>query len=234
MKKQNFLVQTVSNLIIIMVLVALSLFCIPKNEVACMSPIYKVDTNENKVGIMFNVYQGSEYLPRIIEILNKNEATCTFFLGGIWAEKNTQLIEEMGKVGEIGNHGYLHKDHAKLSLQQNKEEILLCNRLLEEITGTSPTLFAPPSGSIGDNMTKVCIDNNMTVVMWSKDTIDWRDNDYKLILERATNDIQNGDMVLMHPTEATLKALPLILKCYKDNGLTTDTISNLIANKNKY
>ena len=199
-----------------------------------MSPIYKVDTNENKVGIMFNVYQGSEYLPRIIEILNKNEATCTFFLGGIWAEKNTQLIEEMGKVGEIGNHGYLHKDHAKLSLQQNKEEILLCNRLLEEITGTSPTLFAPPSGSIGDNMTKVCIDNNMTVVMWSKDTIDWRDNDYKLILERATNDIQNGDMVLMHPTEATLKALPLILKCYKDNGLTTDTISNLIANKNKY
>lgn len=234
MKKQNLIVQVISNVIIVVVLVALSLFCIPKKTVACISPIYKVETSENKVGIMFNVYQGSEFIPKIIETLQQYDATCTFFVGGIWVEKNVELLTEMAKLGEIGNHGYLHKDHAKLTIQQNKEEILLCNRLIEEVLGQQPVLFAPPSGSIGDNMSKVCTENDMTVIMWSKDTIDWRDQDYKLILQRATNEISNGDMILMHPTEATVKALPLILKNYRENGLNTETISNLISSVNNY
>jgi len=85
--------------------------------------------------------------------------------------------------------------------------------------------FAPPSGAIGASMLKVCEQLSMKVIMWSKDTIDWRDKDYNLIFKRATQNIENGDLVLMHPTEHTVKALPLILTYYKQNGFKAVNLS---------
>ena len=79
-------------------------------------------------------------------------------------------------------------------------------------------------------MLDVCDELGVKVIMWSKDTIDWRDKDYEVITKRATKDIQSGDMVLMHPTEQTVKALPHILDYYKEKGLEAVTVSELVAN----
>jgi len=64
--------------------------------------------------------------------------------------------------------------------------------------------------------------------MWSKDTIDWRDKDANLVFSRATKNIEGGDLILMHPTEHTLKALPLILEYYSINGYTATTVSECL------
>ena len=61
--------------------------------------------------------------------------------------------------------------------------------------------------------------------MWSKDTIDWRDNDTSLIYERATKKLSNGDLILMHPTANTLQALPQILQFCKDNSFKVTPVS---------
>ena len=61
--------------------------------------------------------------------------------------------------------------------------------------------------------------------MWSKDTIDWRDSDVNLIVSRATNRLQAGDFILMHPTESTVKALPSILNYIGNSGLAACTVS---------
>ncbi len=178
---------------------------------------------------MINVYQGSEYVEGMLDVLNKYNATATFFVGGCWAEKNMDLLKKIAERHDIGNHGYLHLDHAKISENQNREEIVLCDKLVERVTGVKMNLFAPPSGSIGTNMTKVCEDLNYKVIMWTKDTIDWRDKDYNLVFKRATANVESGDMILMHPTEHTLKALPLILQNYDEAGLQTASVSEIIA-----
>ena len=234
MKKHSIFVNIISNLIIIMVIFGLYLACVPTNFTTAFEPIYKVETKENQVAIMINVYEGKEYVEQIIKILNNYNATCTFFIGGIWAEKNHELLIEMGEVAELGNHGYLHRDHATLNEKQNREEILLCQNLVEKITGIKTTLFAPPSGSIANTMLTVCERLDYKVIMWSKDTIDWRDKDFQLILSRATKDVQSGDMILMHPTEQTVKALPLILDKYKEKNLQTVTVSELLYGINSY
>ncbi len=194
------------------------------------SPIYRGETARSEVSIMFNVYQGNEYLEKILDTLKQYDAHCTFFVGGCWADDNNELIKRILDEGhEIGNHGYFHKDAKNLSYQQNKSEIVATNDLIKAMTGKTPVLFAPPSGSYGKEVLKVCEDLDMKVIMWSRDTIDWRDKNTETIFTRATEKIEAGDMILAHPTYNTAEALPDILKYYKEHGLTPVTVSQIIS-----
>lgn len=229
MKKFNIFIHILTNFLIVAILFGLYLACVPRlDATTANAPIYKGDTESNTVALMINVYQGSEYVEQILEILGKYNITCTFFVGGCWTEKNIDLLRKMSERAEIGNHGYLHLDQAKISYQQNMEEIALCGKLIERVTGKQCNLFAPPSGSIGSNMLKVCEKLDYKVIMWSKDTIDWRDKDADLVYKRATKDTQSGDMILMHPTEHTVKALPKIIEKLLDSGLIPVKVSDII------
>lgn len=230
MKRKTIITAIISNTLIIALLAILFSVCLPMKATSAVSaPIYRGDESKNAVGIMINVYEGSEYVEKILNILEKYNASCTFFVGGVWAEKNVSLVRKMSERAELGNHGYLHQDHAAISERRNEEEIMLCHNLIHKITGINMNLFAPPSGSFDDTVLSVCENNNYRVIMWSKDTIDWRDKDYELITKRATSEIQNGDLILMHPTENTVKALPYILDFYKQKNLTPVTVSDLLG-----
>ena len=119
--------------------------------------IYKGNEEKDAAALMFNVYEGSDVVKEILSILQKYSAKATFFVGGVWAEKNREILLAISESGqEIGCHGYLHKDHSKLSLEQNKEEIAKTNHLVKEITGNTVTLFAPPSGAFCEETEKAC------------------------------------------------------------------------------
>ena len=194
------------------------------------SAIYRGENTRSEVSLMFNVYQGNEFLEKILDVLKAHDVHSTFFIGGCWADDNNALIKRIVDEGhEIGNHGYFHKDGKDLSYDQNKSEITSANALLKAITGKTPTLFAPPSGSYGKNTLKACADLNMKVIMWSRDTIDWRDKDTSLIYTRATENIEAGDMILAHPTYNTAEALPEILRYYEEHGLNPVTVSQIIS-----
>ena len=230
MKKYTIFVHVVSNLVIVALLFGLYLACVPDDTaVRASAPIYKAKTQEKQVAIMINVYEGTEYVERALDVLSDCGETATFFVGGVWAEKNPELLKKIRNQADLGNHGYLHRDHAQLSYKENKDEIELCDKLVYAVTGKKMNLFAPPSGSLGKEMQKACDDLGYKVVMWSKDTIDWRDKDEDLVYKRATTDIQNGDFILMHPTAHTIAALPKILRFYRENGYVTATVSELLG-----
>ncbi len=195
--------------------------------------IYRnADESSNAVSLMFNVYWGTEDVFEILEILKEHDAKATFFIGGCWADDNSECLKKIASYGhELGNHGYFHKDHKKLSREENEKEISTCNRFITLTTGITPTLFAPPSGSYGDNMLEACETLQMKTVLWSKDTIDWRDKDEKLVYKRATEKVCGGDFVLMHPMPHTVAALNDILTYYETNGLRAVTVSENLQRK---
>lgn len=235
MMRKNVPFQIATNILLLAILGILAAFCLPKDEsTAAFAPYYNGAESSGRVGIMINVYEGSEQVEKILKILDKTETACTFFVGGVWAEKNIPLLKKMVLCAEIGNHGYLHRDHATISKQANKEEILLCHKLIRNAAGVEMKLFAPPSGSYSDDTLSVCEENGYKVVMWSKDTIDWRDHDADLIYKRATTDVKGGDLILMHPTEETVKALPKIIAFYKSQGLIPSVVSDVIGAKSYY
>ena len=235
MSRKNAWIQLVTNIILFAILGVLAAFCVPTQKTeSVFAPYYSGEQHSDRVGVMINVYEGAEQVKKILDILDRADATCTFFVGGVWAEKNIPLLKEMALRAEIGNHGYLHRDHAKISKQANKEEIMLCHRLIKSSINIDMTLFAPPSGSYSDDTLSVCEENGYKVVMWSKDTIDWRDHDADLIYKRATTDVKGGDLILMHPTEETVKALPKIIAFYKSQGLIPSVVSDVIGIKSYY
>ncbi|HCJ01783.1 MAG TPA: polysaccharide deacetylase [Clostridiales bacterium] len=192
--------------------------------------IYKGNTDENNAGLMFNVYEGEENVMKILAILRKYTVKATFFIGGIWAEKNRDTVLEIALAGhEIGSHGYLHRDHSKMSIEQNKEEIAISASLLKNITGKQVTLFAPPSGAFNENTEAACRALGQKMILWSKDTIDWRDKEVSLLVKRATKNISKGDLVLMHPKDQTVSALPEIIEAYQAQGFSLVTVSEVIT-----
>lgn len=235
MKKYRRITSAVTNIIIIVMLISLTVVSFSGQYSSFVSlnandrPYYKGNPTRGEVALMINVYWGTEYLDDMLKVLDNHNAKCTFFVGGSWASKNSEYLEKMIERGhEIGNHGYFHKDHAKLNYAQNESEIKSNNVLVNGLTGYKMTLFAPPSGSFNDITLKVAADLGMQTIMWSRDTIDWRDKDSSLVFSRATNKVTAGDMILMHPTAHTLAALGEILSFYEENDLTPVTVSQII------
>lgn len=181
---------------------------------------------EDGVSLMFNVYSDTKSLERILEILFAHNAKATFFIGGCWADDNTDCLKKIISGGhELGNHGYFHKDHPSLDKEQNQKEISLCNQFIEKSVGVKLGLFAPPSGAYDEKTVVVAESLGMKTIMWSKDTIDWRDKTPALVYTRATKNIKGGDFVLMHPTPHTADALSDILKYYESCKIRAITVS---------
>lgn len=191
---------------------------------------YGGNEESGAVGLTFNVYESTGNVLSILDILDEFDAKATFFIGGSWADDNVDCVREIYKRGhEMGSHGYFHKDHSKMSYDANLEEIRPSVKLLEMICGEKIELFAPPSGAFSENTLSACDFLGMNVIMWSRDTIDWRDKSEDLIYSRATKELKAGEFILMHPKDVTVKTLPRILNYIRENGLKTETVSQLLG-----
>ncbi len=186
---------------------------------------YRAEENPQGVSIMFNVYQNTANVYKILDILDEYQAEATFFLGGSWADDNVDCVREIYARGHaVGSHGYFHKDHSSMNYRQNFDEIKPSIQLLDAILGVKTALFAPPSGAFNDNTLSACATLDLKVIMWSRDTIDWRDSDTDLIYQRATSGLTSGEFILMHPMDVSVSALPRILDYIAANGLKTVTV----------
>ena len=232
----GLIMKILTNLVVSVLVFSVGILCLaPIEDVATEgheTQIYRTGDKKAGVSLMFNVYWGTDEVYRILDILEKHEAKATFFIGGCWADDNVDCIKIIHEKGhELGNHGYFHKDHAKLSLAQNQKEIAQCNRFLQLATGEKITLFAPPSGAYGEATLTACRALGMKTILWSKDTIDWRDKDSSLIYTRATKNVEKGDFILMHPMAETADALEDIIRYYERNSLPLVTVSENLQEK---
>ena len=237
---QSLKVKFISNIIIIVVILSVFLVgFLPQKSITISSgdsysAIYRGDVNSNSVALMFNVYENSEIVSDIISVLKKYNALATFFVGGCYADDNPKMLKEILDNGfELGNHGYFHKDHKKLSEEENYNEINNCHKIVYGMTGCSMNLFAPPSGSFSKNTLKATKSLNYYTIMWSKDTIDWRDKSVDLIVKRATEKTASGDLILMHPKKHTLEALPKIIEKLQSKKLNLVTVSTCVFGVDK-
>lgn len=222
-KKEKIFVSVISNVVLSSLVALIFVVCFfvgGKTEITQTAnseykgTIYAGDKNSKYVSLMINVYWGEEPLQKMLDILDKYNVKTTFFIGGSWAKENPELLKTIYSKGhEIASHGYNHKEHGKLSYTDNLTEIQTCHEIVKDILGVDMELFAPPGGSYNDNTIKAAEFLNYKTIMWTRDTIDWRDHNSSLIYNRAVTNMQGGDLILMHPTENTAEALTNII-CY--------------------
>lgn len=236
-KLKGKLITVITNCLLMLVVLSVSLVGYFGGNAAAVSYentnlYYGGDEQSGAVSLTFNIYENTANVNKILDILDEYEAKATFFIGGCWADDNVDCVREIFKRGhEVGSHGYFHKDHSKMSYEANLEEIRPSIKLIEMISGKKATLFAPPSGAFCEETLSACTFLDLKVIMWSRDTIDWRDNDVSLIVKRATQNLKAGEFILMHPKDVTVQALPQILTYIRDGGLKTATISQNLGEK---
>ncbi len=227
-------VQVITNSVIVVIFIALIALAIPFSTQIKTSAnpnvIYNGDITQNNVSFMVNVYWGTEYIEDMLDVFDLYSVKTTFFVGGSWVAKNVEMAQEIYRRGhEIANHGYNHKDHDKISEQQNYDEIHKTHLLVSANLGIEMDLFAPPSGAFNDTTVDIATSLGYKTIMWTHDTIDWRDKDTDLIFKRATKNLSNGDLILMHPTKNTLDALSSILAYAENNGFNPTTVSKTLG-----
>jgi len=192
-------------------------------------PIFHGDIGEPKIAFACNIFWGEEFLPEMLNTLTENNIQITFFIGGSWAKRFPNLVTELSTRGhELGNHTYSHPHPNTLSKDKNKEQILRAEQLITELTQIKTTLYAPPYGEYNDTVLSAATELGYTTIMWSIDTIDWQRPPAEIIINRVMKKIDNGAIILMHPTESTAKALPELIRQIKNKGYTIATVSDII------
>lgn len=227
--------------LVIIILLSSLLFFIGKKgskpafEIIDMANLpYTQGTKQNSgyVALTCNVDLGweTEYLQSILYVLKKEDVKITFNVTGRWAEKNSEMLLKIKEGGhEIGNHGHRHLDYAKLSYEENLEQIKTSKKIIEDIIKEETKFFQAPAGSFGEGTIKAAKELGYISIKWDIDTIDWNNRkEPDVIIQRVSKkDIKDGSIVLMHPTYATTQCLDDIIHIIKDRGLKSGMLSDI-------
>lgn len=225
--------RVISNIIIAVMLISLVGIAFSNSRAVSTSADSKVyysgNTENNNVCFMINVYEGEDNVLKMLDILDLYNAKTTFFVGGCWAVNHLDVVKEIYSRGhEVANHGFYHRDQDTLDFEGNVQEIKMCHEVISQNLGIEMTLFAPPSGAYNVTTVDASTSLGYKTIMWTHDTIDWRDQDSDLIFKRATKDLSNGDLILMHPTDKSVEALTQILAFAVNHGYNPTTVTNCL------
>lgn len=219
--------------IIIIMLTIITLSFINRSEITWVSelvPISKVTTDKKVVAVACNVYEGNEQIVKILNTLDIHNTKISFFIGGIWAQKNPEILKMIKEKGQdIQNHGYLHKRPTVLNQQKNLKEIKDTEEIVYKLTEVRTSLFEPPYGDYDENTLSLANTINYKLVTWSIDTIDWRsDATRDIILGRIKRKLHPGAIILIHPKPVTADSFNEILNYIKSQGYEVTSVKELI------
>ncbi|MCL6613832.1 MAG: polysaccharide deacetylase family protein, partial [Firmicutes bacterium] len=108
-------------------------------------------------------------------------------------------------------------------------EITDAEKAIEKITGKKTVLFAPPYGEFSELTLKAAESLNYKLIMWSIDTIDWKKPGVDYIVKKILKNADNGKIVLMHPTEDTVRALPVVIDNLQNQGYRITSVTELLS-----
>lgn len=189
------------------------------------------DTSDLKVYLTFDDGP-SDLTPQVLDLLDKYDAKATFFVVYTDNEKYTSYLKDIVDRGHtLALHSYSHNyDKIYKSVDAFLEDFEKVYNWVYEETGERATLFRFPGGSTNGKKSVV---NDIIAEMERRGFIyyDWNVSSgdgsnlttTENILENVCTNVGSFDMpvVLMHDgagKNATLKALPTILKTLADDG----------------
>ena len=202
-------------------------------------PVSRYTARDNLIALTFDDGPSATSTNRILDVLEKNGGTATFFVVGYNIEKNITTIKRAHSMGcEIANHSQSHKNLMKCSNAEIRNQVDTPNKLLKELAGIDVKLFRAPGG----NFKGVEKEIGMPLIQWNVDTLDWkhkdaanegrteeqRNADLKKIADKVVSGASKGDIVLMHDIYGfTADLCELIVPALTEKGFKLVTVSEM-------
>lgn len=197
---------------------------------------------DKKLVLTFDDGPDEKYTGRILDILKKEKTPASFFLIGSNVEQNHDLVKRIYAEGhEIGNHTFTHPKLDNIASWRAELELIRTRRAIESLTGHSTILFRPPYNQTQepetrDQMTPFILarKHNYLTVNESIDAQDWKQGSTAdSIIARIEKGIAAdfGHIILLHDAggnrEATVAALPFVIRYFRQKGYVFTTIADL-------
>ena len=162
----------------------------------------------------------------LVDALKKNDARATFFVLGMNAVNYQETIKKMQDAEcEIGNHSYNHPQLTTLDEAGIRKQLDDTDHMIASAVGQNATVMRPTYGVIND---KVKAHAKMPLIMWSVDTMDWKNREKEMIVNSVLSTAGDGDIILMHDIYGTSidAAIDLIPKLI-EKGFQVVTVSEM-------
>lgn len=199
-------------------------------------PIYCVQTDAKRIAISFDAAWGADRTDEILEILSEYDIKTTFFLVAFWLERYPEVATRIAEAGhEIGNHSATHPHMNSLDAAAIKTELETTHNLIKTITEQEATLFRPPFGEYNNLVLDTVESLDYHTIQWSIDSLDWKPTSPEAIVQRVTEKITPGAIVLFHNNaDHTPAALRPILDFCRQEGYEVVPISELLIQGDYY
>ncbi|MBP2635618.1 MAG: polysaccharide deacetylase family sporulation protein PdaB [Firmicutes bacterium] len=194
-------------------------------EIPKTSPYY----GQKVVYLTFDDGPEPENTPAVLDILKQNGIKATFFVVGNQIEKYPEILRRIYHEGHaIGNHSYNHV-YRELYQSPNSyfSQLRQTDEVIKKIIGVRPRISRAPGGSAG-SFTKDYWETlkklGYTEVGWNVSSGDASSAKANAIVNNIVAQMENKHLwshatLLMHDGRGhaeTVKALPTIIKYYKD------------------
>ncbi|MBU3175563.1 polysaccharide deacetylase [Clostridium estertheticum] len=167
---------------------------------------------------------------KVLDILKENGVNATFFLIGNQIKGYEDMVKRIYTQGNsIGLHTYTHTYKKIYSSKRGFiAEMLKSQDEISSIIGVKPTITRFPSGS-SKHLTKAFLEElhgyNFKVYDWNavmSDGVNCNTPPDKLYREATKTTVRDHPIILLmhcdYMHKNTCKALPRVIKFYKDNG----------------
>ena len=165
----------------------------------------------------------------VLNELEKRGQQATFFVVGDNARRNPRLAKEILEANHtLGNHTFNHLNGWKTPTDSYLENVVHCQKILEDELDFSPRFFRPPYGLLKSSQAEM-LQKNFQIVMWTLLSGDFDGSlPQEKVLEKTKDGINAGSVVVFHDQEKTRKVirgiLPQFLDFVRDLGWKTSCL----------
>ena len=110
-----------------------------------------------------------DHFENVLPLLDRFQRKAVFFVPTSKLDREGYLsgaeLREMSRRGHsIGLHGHDHRRVDEMSEEDIRAQTLLSSEHIERLTGTKPTIFAPPGGFMNERVRQAAMDAGVKVI----------------------------------------------------------------------
>lgn len=182
-----------------------------------------------KIAITFDDGPSKAWTGKLLDGLKERNVKATFFLIGENVKEAPEIVQREAREGHlIGNHTYHHIEITRVPDEEAKEEILMTNEAITEITGEEVAYMRPPFGAWQKQLER---ELDVMPVMWTIDPLDWTTNNEDEIVNKVVTQAKENDIILLHDCyETSVNAALRIIDILMKEGFEFVTVDELIIN----
>jgi peptidoglycan/xylan/chitin deacetylase (PgdA/CDA1 family) len=193
-----------------------------------------------RYALTFDDGPSRESTSQILDILSETNAKAAFFVIGVNARRNPDIIKRMHAEGHvIANHSF---DHSHLGVFRTRRywerQVQETDDLIQNIIGIKPAFFRPPMGIRTGHVQNAARRNGHTLITWSRRGIDGVATTPQRIVARLADSTCPGDILVLHDgidphlrrdPSATVAAVGPLILALRNRGLMPVPLDELIG-----